>query len=322
LSLLRNPQVLLLLLAIILLALTFTRPTLELERPTYRYVFVFDISQSMNVMDVPNTDASISRLDFAKKMTLDAISELPCGTEAGLALFTGHRAFLLITPIEVCSNHREFSSIINNINWKMTWKARSEIAKGLYKSISLLKLLSEEKEDHNDKDEPDPARLVFITDGHEAPPINPEAPPRFAGKTGDIKGLVVGVGDTKPVPIPKFDKEGKQNGFWKVDEVQHTDFNTQVKQQQEGIKATSGTEHLSSLKEAYLKGLSEKTGLKYHRLDNAKALSDQMKSKSLSNSKTITTDMRWFFALCGLLAFVSTLLIAPVKKYLHLLSLK
>ncbi len=131
----------LLVISLCLLAATFTSPTMQLERATYRYVFVFDISQSMNVMDIPDTDLSITRLNYAKQTAAKSLSILPCGTEVGLALFTGHRAFLLITPIEICANYRELSSILNNIDWRMMWEARSEIAKGLFKSIALMKEL-------------------------------------------------------------------------------------------------------------------------------------------------------------------------------------
>ncbi|MFK8067036.1 MAG: VWA domain-containing protein [Gammaproteobacteria bacterium] len=298
---LRRPQVILMLIALLLLVITFTKPTLELERSSYRYVFVFDISQSMNVMDVPETDESITRLEYAKKMTLEALSEMPCGTEAGLALFTGHRAFLLITPVEICNSHRELSVMINNIDWRMTWKARSEIAKGLFKSITLLEKLDQT------------TRLVFITDGHESPPINPEIPPRFPGELGKINGLIVGVGGNEPVQIPKFNKKtGKEEGFWEEKDVQHTDVYSQANAGADTV--TTGTEHLSSLRETYLEGLADKTGLIYHRLGSSEDLFDEMETRDLSIPKTSTADMRWLFALGALLLFIATYFIEYFKK--------
>jgi len=299
----RRPQVILLMISIVLLAVTFARPTMQLERPTYRYVFVFDITQSMNVMDVPDTDLSITRLDYAKQSVVEALSILPCGTEVGLALFTGHRAFLLITPIEICANYRELSTMLDNIDWRMTWETRSEVAKGLYKSIALLKQLEGK------------IRLVFLTDGHEAPPINFDLPPKFSGLKGEINGLIMGVGGEKPVPIPKLDETGKQQGYWKADEVMHVDAFTQSRNVREGTKfAKIGTEHLSSLREPYLQGLAAKTGLMYRRLGNAKEFAQQMKSETLSIPKIITTDMRWLFALGSLLAFIATMLNAFLRK--------
>ncbi len=302
----RRPQVLLLVLSLFLLAATYAGPTIELERPTYRYVFVFDISQSMNVKDIPNTDLPITRLNYAKASAIESLSILPCGTEVGLALFTGHRAFLLITPVEICANYRELASMLNNIDWRMTWEARSEIAKGLFKSIALLKQLTGQ------------TRLVFFTDGHEAPPINPELPPRFPGGRGEIEGLIIGVGGEKLVPIPKFDKTGEQQGYWKVDEVDHVDAFTQSRSAREGTELeNTGTEHLSSLRETYLEGLADKTGLTYHRLGSTKEFSKQMQSSALGIPKIVTTDLRWLLAFGSLLAFVATMLIAVARKLRH-----
>jgi mxaL protein len=292
----RRPQVILLVASITLLAITFARPTMQLERPTYRYVFVFDITQSMNVMDVPDTDTPVSRLDYAKRTAVETLSMLPCGTEVGLALFTGHRAFLLITPIEICANYSELSSMLHNIDWRMTWEARSEVAKGLYKSIKLLTELAGQ------------TRLVFFTDGHEAPPINPELVPRFSGVKGEISGLIMGVGGGKPVPIPKFDQTGEQQGYWKAEDVSHVDAFTQAQSAREGTTSEKiGTEHLSSLRETYLRGLAEKTGLTYRRLGSAKAFSKQMKGKTLGIPVIVAADMRWLFALGALLALIATM---------------
>lgn len=298
----RNLQLALLLASAALLTATFARPTMQLVRQTYRYVFVFDITQSMNVMDVPATP-SVTRLEYAKKITLESMTDLSCGTEIGFALFTGHRAFLLITPIEVCANYRELSMMVSGIDWRMTWEARSEVAKGLYKSIGLLKAL------------PGQTRLVFLTDGHEAPPINPDVAPQFVGEKGAISGLLVGVGGDLPVPIPKFDGNGTPQGVWKSDEVMHIDAFRAELNAREGRQAlNTGTEHLSSLRETYLKGLADKTGLTYYRLKDAAGLSRQMTSKALGIPKVTTTDVRGLFALGALLALVSTIWSTPLRR--------
>ena len=235
----RRLQLLLLLLCTVMLAATMLRPTLALERNTYRYVFVFDISQSMNVVDVPPPAPSMSRLAFAKQSVQAAMAEMPCGAEVGLALFTGHRAFLMITPVEVCASYRELSTMLASIDWQMTWEARSEVAKGVFSSIKLLGAL------------PSPTRLVFLTDGHEAPPINPDAPPQFVGDPGKIRGLVVGVGGDTAVAIPKFDQHGEPDGFWQATDVMQTDtFRAAQLARDNPSAAVTGTEHLSALRGA------------------------------------------------------------------------
>ncbi|KAG1707812.1 Sel1-repeat-containing protein YbeQ [Nymphon striatum] len=255
-------------------------PRVYLERPSFRYVFVFDISQSMNVMDTEYNGLKRSRLNFAKQVAMESLTNFPCGTEVGFALFSGHRAFLLTEPVETCQNVHDLVNTLKLIDWKTTWKARSEIAKGLYKSIRLMKRIK------ND------TRVVFFTDGHEAPPVNPDLLPAFSGRKGEIKGVVVGVGGDKLVKIPKIDRSGKQTGFWKADEVVHVDIYTQEKHKREGNKLPSGTEHLSSLRESYLKELSDKTGLFYIKLRNSKSLVNQLKRKELSNPKSRETDIR------------------------------
>jgi mxaL protein len=301
----QRTQLLLLLLAGALLAATFARPTLQLKRPTYRYLFVFDITQSMNVMDVP-ADPSLTRLQYAKATAQTSLADMPCGTEIGLALFTGHRAFLMITPVEICANYRELSTMLSSIDWRMTWEARSEVAKGLFKSIELLKLFQER------------TRLVFLTDGHEAPPINPDVPPQFAGERGAIKGLLVGVGGDLPVPIPKLDDSGAQKGVWKADEVLQVDTFRAEHDARDGTPAlNAGTEHLSSLRESYLQMLADKTGLTYHRLVGARDLSGLLESRALGILKVTTADLRWLLALVALVAFLAALggtLLRPFRR--------
>lgn len=286
----------------LLLVSTFAYPIFSLSQASYRYIYVFDISQSMNVMDVYNKQVSVSRLNFVKQAAIDSLSKLPCGTELGFALFTGHRALLLTTPIEVCKNQLDLSNTIKLIDWTATWEARSEIAKGLYKSIRLMKRLGNH------------TAVIFFTDGQEAPPVNPDLLPVFSGKKGAIKGIVVGVGGDKLTPIPKLDRTGKQVGFWKSDEVVHIDVYSQEKNRREGVKLPLGTEHLSSLRESYLKDLADKTGLKYFRLANTDLLLEQLKTKSLGYSKVVQADIRWLFALLALFLFTLLYLILPLRR--------
>ena len=302
------------LLAILLLAVTFAYPKISLEQATYRYIYVFDISQSMNVLDAQNSaqdsvqdkKPQISRLNFAKQAAIKSLSQFPCGTELGIALFTGHRALLLTTPVETCQNQHDLSNTINMIDWTSTWESKSEIAKGVYKSIRLMKRVDQSEENNT--------RVVFFTDGHEAPPVNLNVLPIFSGKIGQVKGMIVGVGGKKRVKIPKLDRAtGKKVGYWTSGEVVHIDVYTQAKNKRDGIKPLRGTEHLSSLREPYLKDIAAKTGLKYHRLVDLDAFSEALKSKSLSNPKVIQTDLRWLLALLALLLFITKYLIGLFK---------
>ena len=299
----RHAEVVLLLLAAVLLTATFAHPRVQLERPTFRYVFVFDITQSMNVQDVPAPNSAMTRLEYAKKTALEALTDMPCGTEIGLALFSGHRAFLLITSIEMCANYRELSTMLGGIDWRMTWEARSEVAKGVFKSIELLRGFEEQ------------TRLVFLTDGHEAPPINPEVPPQFAGERGRVRGLLVGIGGDQLVAIPKFDKTGARQGYWKAEEVMQVDTFHAERNEREGRPASSpGSEHLSALRETYLQSLAAKTGLTYLRLVDTAALSRHLQSTAMAIPKVITTDARGVGGMGALLALMAARLRSPWRR--------
>lgn len=285
----RRPVVLLLVVAALALAATFTRPTLQLEVPTWRQVFVFDITDSMNAEDVVLDGAAVTRLAYAKRMILDAMTRMPCGTEAGLALFAGHRAFLLSLPIEVCANYRELSAMLANISGRMIWEPRSEVAKGLYKSLALMTQL------------PTETRLVFISDGDEAPPIDSRVTPRFGGEIGAVRGLVVGVGGDTPVPIPKFDDAGKRIGEWTPQDFANRGSDLPPHMLQAGLASA----HLSALREDYLQALATQTGLGYFRLTSADTLAQAVGDESLALPRTQAVDVRAWF---GGTAFVFLLL--------------
>ena len=292
-------RVLLLIAAIAALAITFMSPRANWPGQTYRYVFVFDISQSMNVADVSHGGEAIRRIDLAKQRTVEALKALPCGTEAGVALFTGHRPFLLLKPVEICANFAELTTMIERIEWRMTWKARSEIAKGLFKSVELVALLDEA------------TRVVFFTDGHEAPPLHPEVVPRFEGVAGEIKGLVVGVGGETPVRIPKFDEDNNADGYFEADEVMQVDTFTASRGTVDPSKLPGGgTEHLSALQESYLEGLAEKTGLLYHRLDGGARFNAALQRRALGFAVTAAADMRPVLAALALVTLLITVLAA------------
>ncbi|MGR8949983.1 MAG: hypothetical protein ACU84Q_18220 [Gammaproteobacteria bacterium] len=289
-------QLMLLGAALMLLLSTLLDPKALMARDTYRYVYVFDISLSMNVADVPGTANDISRLEYAKKVAIESLELLPCGTEIGLALFTGHRAFLLLTPVEVCANLLELSGVINNVDWQMTWKLRSEIAKGIHKSVKLMSQLHRE------------TRLAFFTDGHEAPPVHPDLAPKFSGDKGAVGGIIIGVGGNDPSPIPKFNNDGSREGYFTVDDVMHVDSFTASQNAREGREnKTTGTEHLSALREDYLKQVATDTGLLYKRIGTPREFSASLMDDSLGIPGLKTTRFSWLLALFGLLLVMLSL---------------
>ena len=149
--------------------------------PTDSILFVVDVTMSMNSKDMSlDEQGEVSRVFFAKDTLKNSIKALQCGTEVGLGIFAGYQATILFQPIEVCANYSELIESIGYLDTNMIWAGDSEVSKGLYNALILTNELNKSH------------RLVFITDGHEAPPISPLYRPSFNGDVGAIKGIIFG----------------------------------------------------------------------------------------------------------------------------------
>lgn len=297
--------------ALALLAGLF-EPRVELPRRLFEHVVVFDITQSMNVTDTLLDGKPAARLDFARRALRDALPELPCGARLGLGIFTEYRSYLLFAPVEVCANRAELRAALDHLDGSMAWSGNSEVAKGLHSAVTIAKAL------------PGVPSLVFVSDGHEAPPLNPRHRPSFDDKPGEVAGVILGVGDTRPAAIPKFDPSGRPLGVWKSDEVLQTDPRSQgrggsvggeamVEQgpvpAEVGLGATPGAEHLSSLREPYLRLLAGEGGFAYRRLSGTEALLDALRDPALARPVTVRADAR-----PALAALALALLLVPLLR--------
>ena len=298
--------------AALLLLACFLAPRWPMQRSLYDHVVVLDVTQSMNVADQTWQGEPVSRLLFAKHLLRAALLELPCGSKVGWGLFTEYRSFLLFAPVEVCANLGELRSTLDHIDGRMAWTGNSEVAKGVFSGIAIAKAL------------PDSPSLVFVTDGQEAPPVNPRHRPSFGGKPGEVGGLLVGVGELTPSPIPKIDPSGRPLGYWKADEVMQTDPRSQGRggsvagetmADESGPVASLpgasvGTEHLSGLREAYLRLLAGETGLVYHRLHAPQPFVEALTAPVMARPLEATLDLRPALAGAALLL----LLFEPLRE--------
>jgi mxaL protein len=164
---------------------------------------------------------------------------------------------------------------------------------------------------------------VFVTDGQEAPPVNPQYRPSDDGAVRVAPGLVVGVGGLLPTRIPKHDLEGRAYGYWEADEVMQLDPRSYGRggsvageqmvedgSERTGVMlgSTPGSEHLSSLREPYLQLLASETGLAYQRLTTPQALYAALTSEQLAHPVASRVDLRWPFGVLGLLALLAVYL--------------
>lgn len=300
-----------LLLAIVALLVVFLRPRVPATATEHDLLFVIDVTQSMEVADMRRGDATVTRLAAAHAAIEVALRELPCGSRIGFGMFTEYRSFLLLQPVELCENQRELIAMLGRIGSAMAWSGNSEVAKGLYSGLKTARAL------------PDRPALVFVTDGHEAPPVNPRFRPDEDGAARAVPGLIVGVGSDTPTRIPKLDPEGRAYGTWGADEVLQVDPRSlgrggSVSGEQmveDGsqraspmLGATPGLEHMSTLREPYLQLLASETGLKYHRLATPDGLVRALADPDLARPVATRADLRWLFGLLALAALLAVYL--------------
>ena len=283
----------------------------------HEWLVIVDITQSMNVPDqrLPKSAEAqaepVSRLALSRALLRSALNELPCESRLGIGVFSEYRSLLLIAPVEVCEHRGELAGLIGRLDSRMAWAGNSEVAKGLYSGIGVAAAL------------PSHPALVFVTDGHEAPPLSPRFRPNFTGERGAVAGALIGVGGPLPLPIPRTDPLGRPIGVWGADDVLQTDprsFGRGGSVAGEAMVdagedagssqatpvpgATPGREHLSALREDYLRLLAGETGLSYARLESAPGLVAVLTDPGLTRAVPARLPLApWFAAaaLAGLL---------------------
>ena len=231
------------------------------ERRIADVLLVVDVTQSMNVKDVQWAGDALSRLQFAKRASQEMLLRWPCGSKLALAMFSGHRTFVMFKSVEVCAHHDELHAALGSLDWRSAWVARSEVSKGLFSAMKILPQVS------------DKARIVFVTDGHEAPPLHENYRPKLSDSIARPGGVVIGVGGHELVRIPKFGPNGESQGYWRSTEVLQVDTYRMGRSNGEALvgvdqsdieqKKAAGREHLSSLKEDHLRSVSLLTEMHY-----------------------------------------------------------
>lgn len=129
--------------------------------------------------------------------------------------------------------------------------------------------------------------IVFISDGQEAPPLDPAYPPRQLEnlQNHQIRGWLIGTGARAPSPIPRVDEEGHRQGYWRADEV--------VQPTSAGVTSTPAMEHLSGLREPHLRTPADQLGFNYARLSSPASLSETLRDPRFARSRPTPTDLFW-----------------------------
>jgi mxaL protein len=311
---LRDPRFWLLSAALLCFLAALVVPSVQASRDSFDILFVVDITGSMNTRDYTQGGQPVSRLETVKAALRQTLVDLPCQSHVSLGLFAERGVFLLFNPIEVCSNFAPISGSVAAFNWREGWEGDSHIAEGLYRAVAIAANL------HTD--------LVFMTDGQEAPPLPWNGGPSFDGKPGAVKGLVVGVGGYALSPIPKYDDNGREVGFYGPDDVlQESRFGLPPPGAEKrpgynprnapfGNVQVNNNEHLSSVKEPYLKGLAEKTGLTYAHLVDEPEFFAALSAHATPHPVSVMVERGSIAAALGLICLFCVYALLPLLRLL------
>ena len=274
-------------LAFLLLTAAVFMPLFETPRLAYDYLVVFDITQSMNVADYDLDGVPTSRLTFAREAVRRTLRKLPCGSRIGWGVFAEYRTLVLLAPIEVCENYNDLLSSLDRIDGRMRWGNASEISKGLFWAI------------RGARDVGGRPKVLFLTDGQEAPPVEGDGLAMFDDlKRGAIGGWLIGVGGYTPRPIPRTDADGRPMGYWHADEVMQRDPHSTDR------PTTASHEQLSEVREPYLRKLARQVGFEYQHLGTMDSVPEAMLTARFADSRRTPTDFAWVVAAVGLLALL------------------
>lgn len=283
-------------------------PSVPIKHNIYTYLLVVDISQSMNTVDMSIDGKPASRMAHTQKLLHEVVSSLPCGTKVSIGLFAGVSVSPLYNPIEVCDNFDAIQDTIDHLDWRTAWSGNSRIRESMF-GISLAI-----------RSFPEPAQVVYLSDGEEAPKLhtfNTRDLTNFQGADG---WLLVGIGSEKGAAIPKLSEKNQVIGYWSNESFAMQPGVAQISQQNLGIRDdnVAGGEQdrfISKLNSEYLKSIAKEIGATYVLGDNVHTLLDAMKTQKPARRDTAPYDLSWVLAsLAGLLLLAAYFTKHPFRQ--------
>lgn len=289
----------LLLLALVFLIAALFQPSIPLKRNIYSYILVADISQSMNVADMGSESKPVTRIAHTQKMMHEIISAMPCGTKVSIGLFAGVSVAAMYTPIEVCSNFAAINDTIDHLDWRAGWSGNSRIRESLPNLARTLRAF------------PEPAQVIYFTDGEEAPRLHVFNTRNLSEFQGGDDWLLVGIGSDKGTPIPKLDEKNQLIGYWSGDSFALQPGIAQISESNIGtrddnVASGEGDRYLSTLNETYLQDLTKEVGAKYVRGDKLQNILAAMKKQKPARRDIAPYKIDWVLAsIAGILLLLA-----------------
>lgn len=294
-----------------LLAALF-QPSIPIKHNIYTYFLVADISQSMNVSDMQINGKPATRIAYTQALLHETVSSLPCGTKVSIGLFAGNSVAALYTPIEVCANFAAIQDTIDHLDWRNAWSGNSRVRESLYSIARAVRGF------------PEPAQVILVTDGEEAPKLHAFNTKNLTNFQGADGWLLVGVGTEKGAAIPKLSEKNQLIGFWSNESFALQPGIAQISESTLGTRddnvAGENDRFISKLDSEYLKSTAKEIGGTYVHGNNVHSLLDAMKNQKPARRDIAPFDLSWILAsiaaLLLLSAYISRHPLAQMKSTL------
>lgn len=300
--------------AFLLLIIAAFKPTIPLPRNIYSYILVVDISQSMNVEDATLNGKSTSRIAYTQAMLHQVIANMPCDTRVSIGLFAGVSIAALYNPIEVCSNYAAIQDTIDHLDWRTAWSGNSRLRDSMLTLARVLRAF------------PEPAQVVYFSDGEEAPKLHAFNTKDLTNFQGGNGWLFVGIGSIEGAPIPKYDEKNQLIGYWSNDSFAMQPGIAQISEANLGVRDNNvaggtGDRFISKLQEDYLKDLSKEVSGDYVRGDSLQSILTAMKHQKPARTDIAPYGIHWILAsIAALLVLVTYLPKNPLQAIEKALS--
>jgi mxaL protein len=300
--------------ALLLLVIALFKPTIPVKRDVYSYMFVADISQSMNVKDMQWNGKEVTRMEYQQLLLHRIIGEMPCGTQVSIGLFAGVSVAALYTPIEVCQNFAAIEDTIDHLDWRNGWSGNSRVRESM---VTMAKLI---------RSFPEPAQVVYMSDGEETPKLHIFNTRDLTGFQGGKDWLLVGIGSDKGTAIPKLDEKNQLIGYWSAESFAMQPGVAQIAQDNIGTREDSvatapSDRYMSRLDEKYLISVAKEISGNYVNGNSVQNILTAMKAQPPARREKTAFDLKWIFAsLAGLLFLAAYMPKHPIKESKEMLQ--
>jgi mxaL protein len=294
--------------ALVLLIIALFKPTIPVKRNIYSYMLVADISQSMNVIDMRLNGKPVSRMQYQQYLLHRIVGEMPCGTQVSIGLFAGVSVAALYTPIEVCQNFAAIEDTIDHLDWRNGWSGNSRVRESM---VTMAKLI---------RSFPEPAQVVYFSDGEETPKLHIFNTRDLTGFQGGKDWLLVGIGGDKGTAIPKLDEKNQLIGYWSAESFAMQPGVAQIAQEnigarEDSVASAESDRYMSRLDEKYLISVAKEISANYVNGNNLQNILAAMKKQPPARREIAAFDLKWIIAgIAGLIFLAAYLPKHPIKE--------